>query len=470
MVMLANRLPLIVERSETGQFMRESDFDMAVARCTRELVRRYGIKFDRNRVVPADDDLADRAYRAGMDLFLEMGVYNQSTERRIRFDRAEVEAALATLPGAVTLGAGRDAVVMRHLEVEGTMPAIVHSGPTGTPCSERCHPLILLSCAQEPLVDCLGAGSVSTYMSVPIVPGSPTEILAARRDAAVARDVVRKAGRPGMHINDVAVPLNCAGKMATVDPQSGLRPSDAFLVSQLPELKTSYDQLSRVAFMLGAGIHIVDLNTPLVGGIAGGPEGTAVAEVAAHILGVVLYHCSYHICGPMSLRWSHSTDRAGLWVLAVSGQALSRNTATVTASTIYTRAGLCTEQVLWEVAAGSLVTRVCGLNQLGVGATGGSCCDHTSGLEARFNAEVTHASLGLTRDDANELVLAMLPHYENHAADPDPGKPFAEIYDLDTIEPSSEWLDLYGQARHATEALGLDLNAWKKVFYARNSR
>ena len=107
---------------------------------------------------------------------------------------------------------------MRHRGVEDPTPATVHSGPTGTPASEKYHPLILLSCAQEPLVDCLGAGSVSSYLGENIIPGTPLEILGARRDASVAREAVRMAGRPGMHINDVAVPLTCAGKMATFDP------------------------------------------------------------------------------------------------------------------------------------------------------------------------------------------------------------------------------------------------------------
>ncbi len=95
----SNRLPVIVERSENGPFTRESDFDMALARRISELVKHYGIKFDRNKVVPADDDLADRVYRAGLDLFVEMGVYNQTTERRILFSREEVEDAVAAAPG-----------------------------------------------------------------------------------------------------------------------------------------------------------------------------------------------------------------------------------------------------------------------------------------------------------------------------------------------------------------------------------
>ena len=257
--MQANRLPQVVSRSENGPFMKEAAFDMALARKTAELVKKHGIKFDRNVLVPGDDDMADRLYQAGLELFIEMGVYNQSTERRILFTREEVEHAVGAAPNEVVLGCGADAVIERHRDIESTIPCRMHSGPTGTPSSERFHPLILQSCAQEPLVDCLGAGSVATYLGHLIVSGSPTEILASRKEAALAREAVLKAGRPGMHIEDVAVPLTCAGKMAAFNPQSGLRPSDGLLVSQMPELKTDYDQLSRVTYMQSVGMHTVDL-------------------------------------------------------------------------------------------------------------------------------------------------------------------------------------------------------------------
>jgi len=459
-----NWLPEIVERSETGPYMKEKDFEMALARRTAELVGEYGLMYDPQVLVPADDAMADRLYQAGLQLFLDMGVYNMSTQRRIMFSRDEVENAVAAAPASLLLGTGKDAVRMGHRPVEGDVPCVVHSGPTGTPCSERYHPMILHSCAQEPLVDCLGAGSVSTYMGYSVIPGTPLEILAARRDAAVAREAVRKAGRPGMHINDVAVPLTCAGKMATIDPDSGLRPSDGLLVSQMVELKTDFDQLSRVAHMQNVGMHIVDLMTPLVGGLGGGPQGTAIVTMACHILGAVCYDASYHIYGHMHLLESTDTDRMGLWVYSLGGQALSRNTPMLSMTAIYTQAGLGTEEVLWEIAAGSVASSVSGLHHNGVGATGGSREDHTSGLENRFNAEVAHASLGLTREEANGYVLEFLSHYEESHMNPPAGKPFAELYDTDTVEPNEAWLELYQKVREAIKEKGLDLdNGWKKA-------
>jgi methylamine--corrinoid protein Co-methyltransferase len=167
----------------------------------------------------------------------------------------------------------------------------------------------------------------------------------------------------------------------------------------------------------------------------------------------------------MHLLESTDTDRMGLWVYAIGGQALSRNSPMLSMTAIYTQAGLGTEEVLWEIAAGSVAASVSGLHHNGVGATGGSSEDHTSGLENRFNAEVAHACLGMDRDEANGYALEFLKRYEeNHMANPPKGKPFAELYDTDTLEPREEWLALYHKVRSEIIDMGLDLDGgWKRA-------
>jgi methylamine--corrinoid protein Co-methyltransferase len=213
-------------------------------------------------------------------------------------------------------------------------------------------------------------------------------------------------------------------------------------------------------------MHIVDLMTPLIGGLGGGAEGTAIITVASHLLGVICYTASYHFMGHMHLMRSNNTDRMGLWVQAMAGQALASHTPIISVNDLYTVSGLGTLQVLWEVAAGAVIGTVCGLNQHGVGATAGNETDHTSGLEARFQAEVAHAALGLKRAEANEIVLACLSHYEHTLADPNLGKPFPELYDTETLEPGDEWLGIYYQVRDELKTLGLDLDSgWRKAKY-----
>lgn len=462
--MHSNWLPNIVKRSESGPYTKEADFDKLIVQKVPELIRKYQLSYDPEVLVPADDDLARRLFEAGMELFLEVGVFNMSTQRRILFSREEVESGLALVPREFTVGSGKDAVVMRHRGVESRSPCVIHSGPTGTPTSERYHPLILESCAQEPLVDCLGAGSVSTYRGEQIIPGTPLEILAVERDAAVARAAVRNAGRPGMHINDVASPLTCAGKISTIHHEWGLRATDGLLVSQMVELKTDYDQLSRVSRLKTLGMHIVDLMTPLIGGLGGGPVGTIIVTVACHLLGVMLYNASYHIYGHMHLLNSTDTDRMGLWGYGAGGQALALQTRIQSINAIYTRAGLGTEQVLWEIAAASCASTVSGLHQGGIGATGGSREDHTSGLENRFNAQVSHACLDMSREEANEFVLSCLSRYEETHQNPPEGKAFAELYNTETLEPTEEWLEIYHRVSEQLAAEGLDIHqAWKNA-------
>ena len=102
--MQSNLLPEIVKRSQNGPYMKESDFEMALAKCTARLVRDHGLKFDPQVPVPSDDDMADRLYRAGVELFVEMGAYNRSAERRILFSRDEVEELIAMAPSSLEYG------------------------------------------------------------------------------------------------------------------------------------------------------------------------------------------------------------------------------------------------------------------------------------------------------------------------------------------------------------------------------
>jgi methylamine--corrinoid protein Co-methyltransferase len=154
-----------------------------------------------------------------------------------------------------------------------------------------------------------------------------------------------------------------------------------------------------------------------------------------------------------------------LWIYAMSGLALARNTPILTTSAIYTQAGLGTEQVLWEIAAGALAATVGGMHHNGVGATGGASQDHTSGLEQRFFAQVAHASLSLSLQEANELALRLLERYEaTHMQGAPDGKPFSEIYDTESLEPSDEWLGHYSKVCQGLQAMGLDMeNGWKKA-------
>jgi methylamine--corrinoid protein Co-methyltransferase len=223
------------------------------------------------------------------------------------------------------------------------------------------------------------------------------------------------------------------------------------------ELKTDFDQLSRVAHLQGIDMVRVDLMTPLIGGVGGAAPGTAVVSVADHLLGVVLYDADYHMFSLTHLHYVNNTDPLGLWVQSMVGQALARNSKIVALNDIYVVSGPGAKELFYECAAGAIVTTVAGFNMQGAGTTGGFFPDRVTGLEARFIAEVSRASLGLTRQDAAELVKQILPCYQETIAHPNRGKPFNEVYDTETVQPATEWLDMYYAVKDHLREMGLKL-------------
>jgi len=141
----------VVGRSESGPLLREEEFDLQVGRVAHHMVEKYGIRYDPLLVVPAYDDLADRVYQAGLDLFLELGIYCRDTGRLMKFTRDEVEWALKHAPTTVTYGQGRDAAVMTYRTIEDPKPPFCLMTPVGTTVAEERFVPMVQSYVQEPL-------------------------------------------------------------------------------------------------------------------------------------------------------------------------------------------------------------------------------------------------------------------------------------------------------------------------------
>lgn len=457
--MFANdRLVEIYQRSRTGKFMKEVEFDLMLAKRTNELLQDYNIKFDPNNVVPADDDLADRVFQAGLQLFVDIGAYHLDTQRVIRFSRAEVLDALRQVPDTLYLGEDKDMVIAHHRSIEDPNPPWNLTGPAGQPCSETYYLPLMISYAQEPYVHAIESGATLTYNGYDIMAGTMMEVKAVQRDCATAREAIRRVGKPGMHIGDCATGMTAIGKLAASEPVNGLRPCDGRLVAQMCELKINDDQLARIPHLLNYGSHIINLMTPLTGGIGGGPAGVAIVSVAETLLGVVCYFATYHYLSITHIKWTNNSDPWGMFVLAMAGQAMARNTHIVWTDDPFNVNGAGTLENLLETAGHAIIGSVCGYQQHGVGSTGGNMVDHHTGLEAGWQGEVGIATTrsGITREKANEICLKLLPLYKDTFNDPKLGKPFSELYDLKTITPKQEWQDCYRQAKEILTKMGLE--------------
>ena len=84
--------------------------------------------------------------------------------------------------------------------------------------------------------------------------------------------------------------------------------------------------------------------------------------------------------------------------------------------------------------------------------------EYASGMEARIGAEAGHvvAWQGMQREQVNELVKQLLAEYEDQIETAPLGKRFDECYDLTTVQPTQEYLDLYEERKVRLTKLGMD--------------
>ncbi len=456
--MHASKLLDVIKRAEEGPICMEKDFDFSIMRLKlKELIADYDIRYDPDVLVPSDDSLADAVFKAALELYLETGTYCLSTHRQIKFEEDEITEALHNAPSQITFGAGTDERIMTNRRIEDQKPPLcLTSG--GCEISEDIYAKVVQSLAQEPLADTVSGGyPLKTIFGMVPRAGTPIEILASTYNLIYAKEGTKRAGRPliGFH-NLIGSALSEASYISMNQPELGVRPVDGMLIATLAELKTDYSQLAKALYysehndVLIGGVYV-----PLMGGYAGGPEGTAIVTLAHHLQGVLTYNVAYSDFPPLHLKYSCSTAPETIWIASIVCQALSRNTHLLTASEAITAAGPCTDMCFLEVAAMSIAGAVSGCHINNASAAKSQYPDRNTGMETKLGCEVGHAATGLKRTDANDLVTKIVSKYEENLKNPPLGLTFQECYDLNTIKPSEEHVNVFTRVKKELADLGL---------------
>lgn len=454
----------VLDKAETGPICTERDFDLKIlAPKIKELTKAYEIKYDPESPVPADDSLADAIFNAALDLYLESGTLCLSNQRRILFQDNEIKEALKGASRKVVFGEGRDLRVMKNRRIgDSEPPFCLTSG--GCFISEEVYVKVIQSIVQNPLADTASGGlGLDTVYGVKPKANSPMEILASIWNVILIKEAARRAGRPGIGFHNVhGTGLTDASFIAAYRPEFGVGPGDGAAIASLAELKTDYNTLNKVVYFLQSDCNLGNIYVPLMGGYAGGAEGTAIISLAHHLQGLLVHQADYSDLAPCHLRYSCTTTRETLWVASVVGQALSRNTHLLTACEAITAAGPCTEMVLLETAAMSTVGAASGVSINNASAAKSQYLDRNTGMECKFGSEVGHATAAMSRNDANELVKELLRRYEDKIEKPPLGRTFQECYDLRSVKPTTEYSQIYDRTRKQLEDLGLDFGADRK--------
>jgi methylamine--corrinoid protein Co-methyltransferase len=453
------RLLEVLHRAETGPILDEPDFERRlVAPTIKRLVERYDLKFDGSSIVPSDDDLADRVFQAGLEFATEVGLFCQSTSRRITWTCQELEEGLRFCASEVTMGQGNDAVVARSRRPEDSEQVVIIGGAYGVPFPEELFVPVMLSFAQESVIDVIENATLESAYSYPIKAGSPWEILGGWRECELSMEVISRAGRPGMCIGCVETSPTALAEISA-SSWGGFRPTDWHHVSTVSEFKTNYDLLSKVAHTIRIGGVMETYYNPIYGGYVGGAEGIAIAITAALILLNQVNMSHTLATRPDHPFLSCNTTPELLWATSLGLQALARNTNLITAALVGPAGGPGTKTMLYENAAFTIATTVAGQSAIEAShSAGGAIPRHVSGLDAKICGEVAHAVKGMSREQADDLVKQLFAIYEQDMLTKPIGKPFEEVYDIEKVQPTPEWQGTYDEVREELIKMGLHLD------------
>lgn len=249
--------------------------------------------------------------------------------------------------------------------------------------------------------------------------------------------------------------------MIEADFPGGMRTNDSHEVSQLNELKIDVSALCVGAHYAMEGACVMVEQMPIYGGYSGGLEETTIVDVATTLNSFVMMQGSWHLDGPVHVRWGITTAREALAVAGHAARAIEENTHLILGNQYYTLAGPCTVMCLLETAAQAITDTISGREILsGVASRKGVFTDQFTAMEARMMGEAAHAVAGMDLHEVNVLLDKLVAMYEKDYKTAPEGKTFPECYDVVKLVPTDEYIQVYDEAVKILTDLGLTY--WNK--------
>ena len=447
----------VLRRADNGVYMKEDDFNMKLYKTNKKLIKKYGIKFDKDNVILTDRQMASNVFDAALELCEEMGgMYCVDTSRIIAFSRDEILQALDQAPKDMLLGEGKDARHLRARKLNDGYKMCVCGGCPGTPLPEELFLPIMMSYAKEPLLDIIIPGSLVTIEGMEVKTGGPLEIRACRQEMIWMREALKRYGRPGTHI--YAAGESSATELGTlaICNEDYMRKTDSHMIPVLTEMKTDYIRLTRVMTGFEYQSWTTSLMDPIIGGFAGGVEGAAVVGAAAIMLATVAYGVQMHCLHAIHNKYVSVSTREGMWMDSAIGMAFALRSPIAILADAWTTCGTGAKELFYEAAALAIAQELSCLNTDSLGSTNG-VYPNCSGLEDRLFAETVDAvfNQGMTQEEGNALIREIYKKYEHTLDEPKLGKRFDEVYDIHTIEPLPEWQAMYEEAKADLASMGI---------------
>lgn len=445
----------VLERSQTGPLMKEEEFETEFFPAKiREIVAEHGIKYDPNEPVMTDTSMADEVFEAGLELLLEVGLYNKDTKRIVKFTEEEIKEVLATRRRELILGEGNDQITLSLRGPEDKKPPKTFL-PAGIVTSNiELYKAYVLSAAMEPTADGLVALPLMGLGDLKPTTGTPSETLLGLTEGLIMREAAIRVGRPGMYLGIPMSVSSAKAVMGSFNPAGYTRYNCMCPVHIIQDMRIDYDRLNLSFFAQQNYIKPWISSCPTMYAYIRGPEEAAV-EGIAHVLGMMAYSGGSFAQAMSATVEGRYEGRDVFWANSAQAIAAERKIRVPWISYGGGVTGqLGSEVSFYSIAATVITNTISGME--GMWLTGA-----VPGIEGRWGGEVARAASGLKVSDGVEIVKTLLKKYEDKAKVGMPSEDhMPKTYDMKTLKPKKEYLELYSKMKKELQDLGLNYEAW----------
>jgi len=437
------------KRALQGPVMKATQFDINFSKTIRELVAKHEIAYTPEEVI-VDDATADAIFHAGVELLARLGLYHLDTQRVIEFDEQEIRQVAAEYKAKSPepmFGQGRDQIRVRFRTSEDKTPPLLAAGAAGLIEQAWFVPYIQ-SFAQEPTNRALGlSGGITAVDGVVPKVGTLSEMFCAQWESETLLEILRRVGRPGMHLGLLCTASSIGAIMACMRPGLRNATNTQIGIHIIPEQKLDWSRLMLAKYCEDTGITPWTSCVSVMGALCRDAADVAVGLVA-NLLGQLCYgHGSMSNLFTNHLDGSWA-DRASLWAFSGACRASERNIRVPIAGVCAGRPGAeGTPSAILLNAATSIANTGSGFSYAWIG--GGS------GLEARMIGEIMNGVAGMRREAVNALLNRLLPAAEKAFAEQAPTHLFPERYDLQKIQPQAWYQAMCMQGKEVLATLGV---------------
>jgi hypothetical protein len=449
----------IADRMRNGPKIAAKDWDMAVFRKISELVKEYNISCptDPSCWINLDDSLADAAWQAAVKFVIDMGCLCLDRERVVKFTEEEVRDSIRSMQKEIMIGEGKDAKVWKQHKIEGTEHLNVAPGHH-SPFTEDLANIIVQNFAMIPRLDFLEGFNFPKIDGYDIY-GLPLEAYASKRQVTWLREGIKKAGKPGTAIVYYPISTAASSFLATIDPVSGLRPTDGLLLSVLPDVKVQYDLIAAALVFQNYGYFGISGSFGIAGGFAGGPDGAIIESLVKTLIAWIVYRDNLYYNGVEHFSHISGGKRCMFpihFARSVVYQATIRNSNGIPMHWPIPISELCTESHLEELILRSIEAAVNGANLYVPRVSRSRMNGGQTPADVELMIEASDAAIEsrIKRTEVYEMFKPIINKLMNNSV-PEQGKLIMECYDLEHHKPSTSYQKLIEKVKKEFKDCGL---------------